>query len=177
MSPFLLSQALVAIAIVLDLSSFQFRQRRRILQCLCLSTLLTAVHFGLLDQWTGAGLMLLASARFAVSMVSTARAWQWLFVTAGVAVTWLTWAGLPSLLSGVGSTIQTLAAFRRCDRQLRLTMLVGISFWLAHNIVIGSPMAIALESLFILSNLVGYLRHYGPPLVGSRPAVHPKRQR
>ncbi|WP_417346805.1 YgjV family protein [Ferrimonas sp.] len=174
MSPFLLSQALVAVAIALDLSSFQFRQRRRILQCLCLSTLLTSVHFGLLDQWTGAGLMLLASARFAVSMVSTARTWQWVFVASGIVITWLTWSGVPSLLSGVGSTIQTLAAFRRCDRQLRLTMLVGISFWLAHNIVIGSPMAIALESLFILSNLVGYLRHYGLPVLGNRRGAQPK---
>ncbi|WP_051216129.1 YgjV family protein [Ferrimonas futtsuensis] len=174
MSPFLLSQALVAVAIVLDLISFQFRRRRRILQCLCLSTLLTALHFALLEQWTGAGLMLLASSRFAVSMISTARAWQWVFVAAGVAVTWLTWGGLPSLLSGIGSTIQTLAAFRRCDRQLRLTMLVGISFWLAHNIVVGSPMAIAMESLFILSNLVGYLRHYGVPAFGNRQKVQPK---
>ncbi|BDY04775.1 YgjV family protein [Ferrimonas sp. YFM] len=174
MSPFLISQALVAVAILLDLSSFQFRQRRRILQCLCLSTLLTSVHFGLLEQWTGAGLMLLASARFAVSLFSTAKGWQGVFVVAGVGVTLLTWAGLPSLLSGIGSTIQTLAAFRRCDRQLRLTMLVGISFWLAHNIVIGSPMAIALESLFILSNLVGYQRHYGLPGFGSKQGVHAK---
>ncbi|TKB50623.1 YgjV family protein [Ferrimonas sediminicola] len=179
MSPFLLSQLLVGVAILLDIASFQFRQRRHILLCLCVSTLLTALHFLLLHHWTAAGLMLLASSRFALSIRTTSPRWQWLFVVLGLGVMAATWGGLPSLLSGLGSTIQTIAAFRPCDRQLRLTMLLGISFWLAHNLLVGSPMAVAMESLFILSNLVGYWRHYGVPFSDRRPrprAAAPKRE-
>ncbi|MEC8225830.1 MAG: YgjV family protein, partial [Pseudomonadota bacterium] len=46
---FILSQCLVAIATLLDLASFQFKQRQAILACLFSSVLLTSVHFMLLD--------------------------------------------------------------------------------------------------------------------------------
>ncbi|USD35863.1 MULTISPECIES: YgjV family protein [Ferrimonas] len=162
MSTYLLSQCLVAVAIVLDLCSFQFRQRHWVLRCLCLSTLLTAIHFALLGHWTGALLMALACVRFAVSLITTRPFWCWVFLLLTLPLTLLSWAGLPSLLSATGSALQTLSAFQRDDKRLRLGMIAGISFWLAHNIVVGSPMAIAMETLFITSNLIGLWRFHRP---------------
>ena len=61
---FILSQCLVAIATLLDLASFQFKQRQAILACLFSSVLLTSVHFMLLDNLSAACLMLIAALRY-----------------------------------------------------------------------------------------------------------------
>ena len=53
-----------------------------------------------------------------------------------------------------------MAAFQEDDRRLRQLMIVGTSFWLLHNYLIGSPTAVLMEVLFISSNLVGYYRYY-----------------
>jgi hypothetical protein len=53
-----------------------------------------------------------------------------------------------------------VAAFQEDDRRLRQLMIVGTSFWLLHNYLIGSPTAVLMEVLFISSNLAGYYRYY-----------------
>ena len=45
--------------------------------------------------------------------------------------------------------------------QLRRWMLLGTLCWLANNLLVGSPVAALMEGLFLVSNLVGYYRHYG----------------
>lgn len=72
----------------------------------------------------------------------------------------LTYSGLVSVISCIGTLFQTRAAFCQADKNLRLLMIVGTSFWLCHNMLVGSPMAVLMELLFIGSNLVGYYRHY-----------------
>ena len=67
MTPFLLSQILVGMAICTDLLSFQGKQRKHILVCLIISSSLISLHFVLLEHWTAAGLGLLAGIRFVTS--------------------------------------------------------------------------------------------------------------
>ncbi len=64
------------------------------------------------------------------------------------------------LLSLAGSLLQTRAAFCRNDKRLRELMFVGSGCWLLNNILLGSPMAVLMESVFIGSNLLGYYRFY-----------------
>ena len=85
---------------------------------------------------------------------------MYLFGTASVVATVFTYAGLISILSCTGSVFQTVAAFQKDDKHLRLLMLVGTSFWLMHNYLVGSPTAVLMEVLFISSNLIGYYRHH-----------------
>ena len=40
-------------------------------------------------------------------------------------------------------------------------MLLGTLCWLGNNLLVGSPVAALMEGLFLVSNLVGYYRHYG----------------
>ncbi|MFM9726320.1 YgjV family protein [Streptomyces scabiei] len=39
-------------------------------------------------------------------------------------------------------------------------MLVGTSMWIAHNIMVVSPIAVVMECLFLTSNIVGLYRFY-----------------
>ena len=160
MTPFFLSQILVAIAIGFDLMSFQFKDRQKIVTCLFFAGTLISSHFILLEQWTAASLMVIATIRYLVSVFSTSSKLKYLFCTASVISTTVTYSGLVSVISCFASIFQTVAAFNKDDRRLREFMIVGTALWLLHNYLIGSPTAVIMEILFIGSNLVGYYRHY-----------------
>ena len=159
-SPFVLSQTLVAVAICFDLLSFQFKERSRIIACLVISCTLISIHFALLGHWTATGLGLLATVRFLSSLFTTSKRVMAIFMLASVAIMIFTFNGLLSILSGSGSLFGTAGTFCRDDRRLRQLMLIGTGLWLIHNILAGTPMAVLMEILFITSNLVGYYRFY-----------------
>ncbi len=73
-----------------------------------------------------------------------------------------------SLLSCIGSCLQTKAAFSQQDKALRFWMIIGTSFWLTHNALAQSPTAVLMEALFISSNLMGYYRFY----IAKQPVTH-----
>jgi hypothetical protein len=160
MSLFALSQLLVGIAIGFDLLSFQFKERRRIIACLIVSCLLIAVHFMLLGHWTAVGLGLLAAVRFVASYLTTSKKVMALFIAASVLVATLTFHGVLSVLSCLGSIFGTIGSFCKEDKHLRQVMLVATSLWLVHNCLAGTPTAVLMEALFIASNLLGYYRYY-----------------
>lgn len=160
MSVFFLSQLLIGIAIIFDLASFQFKERRHIVGCLCIAGVLISSHFILLQQYTAAGLMMVAVIRYFLSIFTTSKLIMLIFIICSLLLTTLTYTGVVSLLSCIGAVIQTVAAFNQNDKKLRQLMIVGTSFWLFHNYLVESPMAVIMEALFIGSNLVGYYRFY-----------------
>ena len=160
MSVFFISQVLVWIAILFDLMSFQFKERKKIVACLFAAGVLISSHFILLEQWTAASLMVIATTRYLISIFSTSPKLKWLFCGSSIVATTVTFSGLVSIISCLGSLFQTVAAFNKEDKRLRELMIVGTSFWLLHNYLIGSPTAVLMEVLFISSNLIGYYRYY-----------------
>lgn len=111
MDAFTLSQLLVAIAIVFDVISFQFKARERIVACLFMSGILISIHFCLLAQWTAAGLMGIATVRYLTSIFTTSKKAMWGFSGAAVLMSSLTFSGLVSVISCIGTLFQTRAAF------------------------------------------------------------------
>ena len=170
-SVFVWSQVLIAIAIVFDIASFQFKQRRQIVCCLCVSGILISVHFILLEQWTAAGLLMLASIRYFCSIFTTSKRLMSVFLLSALIITVGTFSGLLSVLSFTATLFQTTAAFCQSDQRLRQLMIVGTSLWLVHNYLAGSPTAVLMEVLFIGSNLVGYYRYYGVSLQVKKVAI------
>ena len=163
MTDFFLSQILAGIVISFDLLSFQFKDRRKIISCFLLACILLSIHFALLGQWTAAAIMLISTCRYFTSIFTTSRRVASIFVLVSLATTFFTFNGITSLLSGAASVFQTVAAFSRNDKTLRLMMIVGITLWLVHNMLIASPMAVVAELLFMGSNLVGLYRYYIKP--------------
>lgn len=62
MSPFVLSQILVGIAVCSDVISFQFKEKAHIIGCLQVSSVMISLHFMCLGHWTAACLALVAAA-------------------------------------------------------------------------------------------------------------------
>ncbi|RPH38211.1 MAG: YgjV family protein [Desulfobulbaceae bacterium] len=160
MTPFILSQILVAIAICFDLLSFQFKERPKIIACLIVSCLLISCHFALLGLWTATGLGLLATVRFLASLLTTSKRVMLLFMCASIGISLVSFHGILSVLSCLGSLFGTAGTFCKDDKRLRQIILIGTSLWLIHNILAKSPTAVLMEALFIGSNLVGYYRFY-----------------
>ncbi|MFS1418784.1 YgjV family protein, partial [Vibrio splendidus] len=107
MSDFYLSQVLVAIAICFDLLSFQFKERKKIVTCLFFAGVLISSHFILLEQWTAASLMTIATIRYLTSVFSTSSKFKYLFCSMSVVATVVTYSGLTSILSCFASVFQT----------------------------------------------------------------------
>ncbi|HBY87765.1 MAG TPA: hypothetical protein DEO86_18070 [Colwellia sp.] len=160
MSVFIFSQLLILVAIFFDLASFQFKKRKQIVSCLCIAGILIFSHFILLEQWTAAGLMAIATIRYFVSIFTTSKHVMFTFLFCSLIVFMFTFMGTISFLCFAGSVFQTVASFSKNDKKLRQLMIIGTSFWLLHNFLIGSPVAVVMEVLFISSNLVGYYRFY-----------------
>ncbi|MCO6357065.1 YgjV family protein [Pseudoalteromonas shioyasakiensis] len=161
---FILSQCLVAIATILDLASFQFKQRQAILACLFSSVLLTSVHFMLLDNFSAASLMLIAALRYGYCIFAR-KSWVMIaFMLLSISAVLFTWQSWVSFIALSATLLQTYASFQGKDFTLRILMIVGTIGWVAHNALVFSPLAVVMETVFLVSNLVGLWRFY----------VHPK---
>ncbi|GGF08950.1 YgjV family protein [Pseudoalteromonas gelatinilytica] len=160
---FILSQCLVAIATLLDLASFQFKQRQVILACLFSSVLLTSVHFMLLENFSAASLMLIAALRYGYCIFAC-KSWVMIaFMLLSISAVVFTWQSWVSFIALSATLLQTYASFQGKDFTLRILMIVGTIGWIVHNILVFSPLAVLMETVFLISNLVGLWRFYAHP--------------
>ncbi len=163
MDSFVLSQIVIGIAICFDILSFQFKDRKKVLICLLISCILIGTHFILLQQWTATGLAFLAIFRYLVCLKTTSKAIMWIFIALSVTIAAVTYGGVLSIISCLGSIFGAAGAFSKKDKQLRQFMFIGTALWLLNNILLGSPAAVLMETLFLGSNIVGYYRFYMKP--------------
>jgi len=159
-SSFLLSQILIGIAFIFDLSSFQFRNRKHILICFTIAASLISAHFFLLGENTAGSVVALSAVRFVVSIFTTDKRLMWLFLGLILFAGIVTFDGLEDILSVSAMLLSTFSAFSAQDKKLRLFMMCGTVLMITHNILIFSPAAIILEVFFLLSNLFAYYRYY-----------------
>ncbi len=74
----------------------------------------------------------------------------------------LTYSQPVSFLALGATVIGTYGSFHGSEREVRYSMMATETLWCIHNIIVWSPVAIAMELLFFTSNLVGLLRHRRP---------------
>lgn len=157
---FLASQLLAGCALVSDAVSFQIKDRRGVLLFLAISSVLLSVHYALLGHIAGTLIVGISALRFFVARYTRHIAVFGLFFIAtllAVGATMTFWGDAFILITGVCGTI---AAFQKNDVRLRLTMLIATTSVIAYNILIGSPVGMLVELLFLTSNLIGLYRHY-----------------
>jgi ASC-1-like (ASCH) protein len=159
-TPFLISQILIGIALVFDLASFQFKNRKRILICFAVAASLISTHFFLLGENTAGSVVALSAVRFVVSIFTTDKRLLWLFLGLILAAGVITFDGVEDVLSVSAMLLSTFSAFSAQDKRLRLFMMVASTLMITHNILIFTPAGIVLESFFLASNLFAYYRYY-----------------
>lgn len=160
LNAFWISQGLIGIALIFDIFSYQMKKREHVLMFFVTSSVLIALHLWLLAQTTAALLLGVAALRFFVSIFTTDRRLMYFFLVLSTILAVTLYSGPLDILAWGCNVIFTLASFQKTDRLLRKTMMCGTSLWIIYNILIFSPAAVMLESIFLTSNVVGYYRFY-----------------
>ena len=159
MSNFLLSQMVAFMALLAGMAAAQFKTRQHILQGWFVAAMLAAVHFWLLGAIEACLLVSLTAMRFLVSSFTTNPRIMYLFLALSFIAYVLTYNDPVSLLALAATLTATVASFQHDARRIRLIMMTAELFWLVHNTLIWSPVAIITEVLFFSSNTVALLRH------------------
>lgn len=157
---FFLSQILVAIAIIFDCLSFQYKARKKTYLCLIISALLVCIHYFLLGNVAAGTLCAVTVLRFIACYYSTDKRLLLLFMGLNVISIFSTYQAAIDLIIFTGSMIGVTGNFQKNNKLMRVFMMIGTSLVLSYNIIIFSPMAVVLEGLFLISNFIGYYRHY-----------------
>ncbi len=159
MSPFLLSQLFAAASLITGMTAFQFRRREHILRGWFLAALFAAAHFWFLDAYEACFLVLATATRLLVSSFTTDHRLMYLFLAIALGGFALTYQSPVSLLALAATLVGTVGSFQRSEKTVRYTMMTTEVLWATHNIIVWTPVAIAMEVMFFLSNLAGLLRH------------------
>ena len=160
MSYFVISQALVTTAIVFDIASFQFKSREKLIACFLASSLLLSAHFFVLGQSSGGALYLLTFLRFLTAYFSKNQIWIVIYLLLAFGIFVITYQEIFSVFAFIGALASTYGAFQKNDRRIRIFMFIGTISWLVFNCIIFSPMAVLRQSIFAISNIIGYWRFY-----------------
>ncbi|WP_374367249.1 YgjV family protein [Dongia sp.] len=124
------------------------------------------LHYALVGAMTAAGVNLLGAIQIAVCLLSGDRPrWQWIgYALAGliVAVGIITWEGFISGLAVIGMAFVALGRAQAGAQAMRVLVLAGTPFWLIHDLLIASPIAIA-DAISLMVGLWSLIRPAGVP--------------
>ncbi len=157
---FLISQVLIGIAFITDFLSFQFKDRKKIILLLFISVILISSHYFLLGKTTAGILTTISLLRFSIAYFSTKKVWMFVLLGLTLLGFAFTYAEPISFIVLLGLMLITIGTFQGKDQNLRKIMMSGTVLMVIYNALIFSPMAVFLESAFLISNLIGYYRFY-----------------
>jgi len=157
-SPFLWSQLLAGLAFAAGISAFQLQQRQSILVCWFVSATLNASHFWVLGQTAAALFVGFTAVRFLVAAYYPRPSLMWIFLSVSSLLLWLTYQTPLQLLPYFAAIVGTFGSFQHKVLWVRSCMAMGACAWICHNILVGSPVAVAMELAFLASNLLGFWR-------------------
>jgi hypothetical protein len=159
MSPFIISQILASITLVIGMAAFQAKERHTILRGWFLAAMFASAHFYFLGMLEACLLVGIIGVRFLVSSFTQDRRLMYLFMAISFGAYVATYNEPVSLLALVAAMIGTWGTFQKSQTTVRLTMMSTEILWVIHNIIIWSPVAVGMEVLFFSSNLIGFIRH------------------
>lgn len=160
MSTFFISQILATLAFLFGMASFQFKPRKLVLLCIFFCAVFNASHFMMLERYGAGTLIFVNSLRFLVAAFFPSQRWMWFFLGLSVVSFAFTWTDIISLLGLAATLIGTVGTFKHTDREVRLYLMWVSAFWVVHNLLVGSPVAMLMEACFLVSNYVGWKRFY-----------------
>lgn len=159
-----LIQGVGYLALFFVILSFQKNKRRLILLYLAIAQVFFAIHFALLNAWTGVALDSIAAFRTFIFYKKETKSWGkniiWyylfliLFGLSGLFV----WEGYHSLLPALAMIIDTVALWKENTKSIRFIMLTPRLMWFAYNFIVGSQAGMVTEIMVLLSVIIGIIR-------------------
>lgn len=126
---------------------------------MCGSALANACHFLLLGFLGPATLYLVMTGRIATSAFTTNRRMMYLFLILIVLGFIISYQRPLDILAVTGASLATIGTFQASARLVRLIYMACAGLWIVHNTLAGTPVAVAMEVAFLISNILGYRRY------------------
>jgi hypothetical protein len=124
-----------------------FRTQRTMLTLQLSAVAGLSLHYALQGIATAATVNALGAIQIAVSLLCGARpGLRWIgyaLALAMVASSIVTWQGTLSMLSATGMALVAIGRMQQNAAAMRLIVVAGGPFWLAHDLMIASPVAVA----------------------------------
>jgi hypothetical protein len=125
------------------------RGRRAILLAQSAGAMAFVVHYLLIGALTGAAMVSMSVVQALAALSEERPLWRRLVylatIPALVAMTAVTWAGLPSLCAALGLALTTAARWQRSVTALRVLFLASAGAWVAHDFLTGSLQGIVAD--------------------------------
>ena len=156
-------------AVCFCLLCYQFRNRKAIIACNVISRILYVLQYLLLFAFEGAAMDLSAipasmlAARKHTWFVAKYKASLWLAGNAAVvAIGWLFWENMISLLPIIGVLFEINALWMTKEKHIRLVSLASVPFWMSYNLLCGAYGSVIGNVLMIISIGTAMYRHDRP---------------
>lgn len=160
MSAFILSQIVIAVAFLFDMASFQFKKRQHTLICFVAASGLISIHYFLLEQHTAGVVLGLAAVRSLTSIFTTDKRLKYIFlILITIAGIW-TYTAPIDLFAIAAGYLATFAVFQTNEKLLRKLIMLSTISVIIINVYIFTPVGIATEAFFLVSNTLSYWRFY-----------------
>jgi hypothetical protein len=157
---FILSQIAVTIAMVFDFAGFQFKKRKYTFTCFAISAALISSHYFLLGKTAAGVIVCISSIRFIVSYFKPNKKYLLIFIILNTLSLFFTFKLATDFIIYIASVIIIIGNFQADNKKMRKIMMLGTFTAIIYNVIIFSPMGVVLEGLFLISNFLGYYRHY-----------------
>jgi len=162
MNLFWIAQVLGAIAVVIQVVTYQRNNRKDILFGVMSAQILFVVSFIMLGGYTGAAVNIIGATRnliFAKSKkIVKSSLSLWVFLLLQLAVTVVTWHGPLSCLALLGGWFSTLAFWQSSPRNIRRLIIFMPLCWLAYNFFISSYVGMVSNLFVLISTLIAMYR-------------------
>ena len=157
---FILSQIFMFCAMITDFLSFQYKKREHTLLLFAASAALISLHYFFLNKVAAGVIVFFSVIRFITCYFTTEKRIMYFFLLLNTSSLFFTYRELIDLIAYSASCIIVVGNFQKDNRLMRKIMMFGTSTFVLYNIIILSPMGIAVEGLFLCSNFLGYYRHF-----------------
>lgn len=157
---FIISQILMFFAMIFDFLSLQYKKRKHTFSFLIMSAALISTHYFLLNKITAGVIVCISVFRFITCYYTTDKKYMYLFIGLTLTSLIFTYTEIFDLIITVGLIIFIIGNFQKNNKLMRKLMMVGTSIIVIYNIIIFSPMGFIGEGIFLISNFIGYYRHY-----------------
>lgn len=165
MTPYIVSQLFAAIAFSIGLYGFFHRNDKHLKLFIGFAAIAMAVHFCLLEAYTGMMLSLVGATRYIISGYSRNTWYMAGFMAFGVIYGALTHQVWSDALPILGNILACYAIFNLSGWHLRACLVVVSVGWVTYNGVHHSVVGMATESFYICANLYNIWRHNRRPVV------------
>jgi len=157
---FILSQIAVTIAMVFDFLSLQFKKRQHTFLLLIIAASLISVQYFLLNKIAAGVIVAISVLRFITCYFTTNKKYLYIFISLNTLALFFTYKSPTDFIIYIGLVVFITGNFQENNKLMRKLMMVGTSIIVLYNFIIYSPMGVIAESSFLMSNFIGYYRHY-----------------